>query len=86
MQRLSDILTTKFRPLPCDFCPSVGPTYRDPETGCLYCLPCLELATDAQEAAQWDGPEDAEVIAFGRAALDELLPTQDGRTTARVAA
>ena len=70
MTSIADILTSLFRPVPCDFCPATGPTYRDPETGCCYCLPCLEAAcTETME----DGPEDAETVAMGRAALDELF-------------
>ena len=72
MTSIADILTSLFRPVPCDFCPATGPTYRDPETGCCYCLPCLEMATDGTLALQ-DGPEDAETVAMGRAALDELF-------------
>ena len=73
MQSLSDILTTLFRPVPCDFCPSVGPTYPDPETGCFYCLPCLVMATDPALALE-DGPEDPETVAIGRAVLDQFFP------------
>lgn len=75
-QTLAAVLVNVFQPLPCDFCPSAGPTYRDPETGCFYCLPCLEMATDETLAPE-DGPEDDEVIARGGAALDELLPAPD---------
>ena len=73
LTNLTDVLVTIFRPLPCDFCPRTGPTYCDPETGCFYCLPCLEMATDGTLALQ-DGPEDAGVVAMGRAVLDQLLP------------
>ena len=76
-QTWAAVLVNIFQPLPCDFCPSTGPTYRDPETGCFYCLPCLEMATDETlvlEDGLEDGPEDAEIAAMGRAVLDELLP------------
>lgn len=72
-QTLAAVLVNIFRSRPCDFCPSAGPAYRDPETGCFYCLPCLEMATDETLTLEV-GPEDAEVVAVGRAALDELLP------------
>ena len=72
-QTLVSVLVNVFQPLPCDFCPSAGPAYRDPETGCFYCLPCLEMATDETLVLE-DGPEDAGAVALGRAALDELLP------------
>lgn len=68
---IGDILTTLFRPVPCDFCPATGPTYRDPETGCFYCLTCLEMATEA--FALEDGPEDAETVAYGMAFLDSYF-------------
>ncbi len=80
MQSLGDILETIFTTAPCDFCRRSVPVYTDPETGCFYCLPCLEMATDETLALE-DGPEDPEIVAMGRAVLDELLPT-----TARVAA
>ena len=77
MTSLADILTSIFRPVPCDFCPSVGPTYRDPETGCFYCLPCLEMATDPalalEDLSLEDGPEDPETVAIGRAVLDDVF-------------
>lgn len=72
MTSIGDILTSIFRPLPCDFCPSTGPAYRDPETRCFYCLACLEMATDEASALE-DGPEDAEVVAFGTAFLDDYF-------------
>jgi|GEM_PF-1950525 len=75
-QTWAAVLVNIFQPLPCDFCPSTGPTYRAPETGCFYCLPCLEMATDETLALE-DGPEDAEIVAMGRAALDGLLPAPD---------
>ena len=51
MQSLSDILRPHLhRPAPCDFCARTGPTYRDPETGSLYCLPCLEDAVAESQA------------------------------------
>ena len=69
MTSIGEILTSVFRPVPCDFCPGVGPTYRDPETGCFYCLPCLEMATDEASTLE-DGPEDPETVAYGMAFLD----------------
>jgi len=72
MTSIGDILTTIFRPVPCDFCPAPGPCYRDPETGCFYCLTCLEMATDAALALQ-DGPEDPETVAYAMAFLDDYF-------------
>jgi hypothetical protein len=62
MMSLTDILKSVFHSGRCDFCETDGLTYTDPETGCLYCLPCLVLATEPLA----DGPEDAGIIAIGR--------------------
>ena len=49
-------------PEPCDCCGSSGPTFKDSETQCAYCLTCLELSTEPMED---DGEEDAEIVAIG---------------------
>ena len=84
MQSLSDILASLFTGTsPCQMCKRRVPTYHDREKGSHYCLTCLETAVEEAEAeweAEWlalpmeDGPEDAEVVALGRAVLDQLLP------------
>ena len=73
-----ETLLDAFQTGPCDFCGADGDArpkrvYRDTETGCFYCLACLEMATDPALALE-DGPENPEVVAMGRAALDRYLP------------
>ena len=51
MEPLSDILDRLFTmAAPCTGCARRVPTYRDPETGRAYCLPCLEEAVIESQA------------------------------------
>jgi hypothetical protein len=71
MQTLGDILTTcnilntAFSEGRCDFCEKDGLTYTDPETGCLYCLPCLAGATDPDNQLE-ELPADPQAMAIAR--------------------
>jgi len=38
-QTLVSVLVNVFQPLPCDFCPSAGPAYRDPERAASTACP-----------------------------------------------
>jgi len=84
MTSIGDVLANLFTDTaPCQMCGKRVPTYHDREKDSHYCLTCLEAAVEEAEAemtAEWlatpleDGPEDPEVVAMGRAVLDELFP------------
>lgn len=90
MMSLSDVLTALFTDaMPCRVCGKCVPTYHDREKDSYYCLPCLETAVEEAEAeweAEWlatpleDGPEDPEIVAYGRAFLDEYFATTARKT------
>jgi len=64
MERLSDILTRIFTDTaPCTGCARRVPTYRDPQTGRAYCLPCLETAVDEAQAEVWAERQDMALLA-----------------------
>lgn len=68
----SDILYPGFTPGVCDFCAMIGAgqpalVYTDPETQCLYCLPCLAGATDpANQLEETEREPDPALMAMAR--------------------
>lgn len=90
MTSISDVLTALFTDAaPCQVCGKNVPTYYDREKDSHYCLSCLETAVEEAEAeweAEWlatplrDGPVDPEIVAYGRAFLDEYFATTARKT------